>query len=67
MRAFLTAYARAIGLLGMLALAASMYVDQRWINQQVGIATIIVATIFLRHRPLCQGMAVIWDAARQSL
>ena len=52
MRTFLSTYARAIGTLGMVALVASMYVDQRWLNQAIGIATIVVATIFLRHRQI---------------
>lgn len=52
MRAFLTAYARAVGVLGLVLLVASLVVDQRWRGQPVAIGLLVVAVIFLRTQQI---------------
>ena len=52
MRAFLTAYARALGALGFTLLVASLLVDQRWRGQPVAIGVLFVAVLFLRTQQI---------------
>jgi len=51
-RAFLTAYARAVGALGLVLLVASLVVDQRWRDQPVAIGLLVVAVIYLRTQQI---------------
>jgi methyl-accepting chemotaxis protein len=48
MRAFLTAYARAVGMLGVALLIASLLDDDRWRDQPVAIGVLFVAVVFMR-------------------
>ena len=48
MRTFLTAYARAVGVLGVTLLAASLLHDPRWRDQPVAIAVLLAAVLFMR-------------------
>jgi methyl-accepting chemotaxis protein len=48
MRAFLTAYARVVGALGVALLIASLVVDPRWRDQPVAFAVLLAAVIFMR-------------------
>jgi methyl-accepting chemotaxis protein len=48
MRAFLTAYARALGTLGMGLLIASLALDQRWLSQPLTLGILTAAVIFMR-------------------
>ena len=52
MRAFLTAYARALGALGFTLLVASLLVDQRWRGQPVAIGVLFVTVLFLRTQQI---------------
>ena len=52
MRAFLTVYARAVGALGFLLLAATLFHDQRWLDQPTGIVVIAFAAFGLRLRQI---------------
>ena len=48
MRAFLTAYARAVGALGVGLLFASLFTDDRWRDQPVAIGVLLAAVLFMR-------------------
>ena len=48
MRAFLTAYARAVGALGVALLVASLLRDERWREQPIAIAVLFMAVLFMR-------------------
>ena len=48
MRAFLTAYARAVGALGVGLLFASLLTDDRWRDQPVAIGVLLAAVLFMR-------------------
>jgi methyl-accepting chemotaxis protein len=52
MRAFLAAYARAVGTLGIALLVAALIVDTRWIGQAVAIAVLLVAFVGMRLQQL---------------
>jgi methyl-accepting chemotaxis protein len=48
MRTFLTAYARAVGLLGLILLVAALIVDPHWRHQPIAIGLLIAVTFFVR-------------------
>ncbi|MEO5813962.1 MAG: methyl-accepting chemotaxis protein [Gemmatimonadaceae bacterium] len=48
MRAFLTAYARVVGVLGVSLLFSSLLLDPRWRDQPVAIGVLFVAVFFMR-------------------
>ncbi len=48
MRAFLTTYARAVGMLGVALLIVSLLHDDRWRDQPVAIAGLFIAVLFMR-------------------
>jgi methyl-accepting chemotaxis protein len=52
MRAFLAAYARAVGTLGIALLVAALIVDTRWLGQAVAIAVLLVAFVGMRLQQL---------------
>ena len=52
MRAFLTAYARTVGGLGLGLLLAVLLLDPRWMGQTWGIVAMLVAIIFLRAQQI---------------
>ena len=52
MRAFLTAYARAVGALGLVLLLACLAVDQRWLDEPIALALLVMAVVFLRTQQI---------------
>ena len=48
MRAFLTAYARALGVLGVGLLIASLALDQSWLNQLIAVSVLTALAVFMR-------------------
>jgi methyl-accepting chemotaxis protein len=52
MRAFLTAYARTVGGLGLALLVASLTMDTRWLAQPWGIVAMLATIIFLRAQQI---------------
>jgi methyl-accepting chemotaxis protein len=48
MRTFLTAYARAVGALGVILLFASLLLDDRWRDQPIAIVILLTAVLFMR-------------------
>ena len=48
MRAFLTAYARAVGAVGVALLAAALLLDSRWRDQPVALVVLTAAVLFMR-------------------
>ena len=52
MRAFLTAYARAVGALGLVLLLACLAVDQRWLDEPIALAVLVMAVVFLRTQQI---------------
>ncbi|MES2177772.1 MAG: methyl-accepting chemotaxis protein [Gemmatimonadota bacterium] len=48
MKAFLTAYARAVGALGVILLAVALAVDSHWRTQPVAIGVLLIAVLFVR-------------------
>jgi methyl-accepting chemotaxis protein len=52
MRAFLTAYARTVGGLGLVLLAASLTIDTRWLAQPWGIVAMLATIIGLRAQQI---------------
>ena len=52
MRAFLTAYARLVGLLGLGLLVAALTLDIRWMGQTWGIVAMLATVVFLRAQQI---------------
>ena len=52
MRLFLTAYARAVGGLGLVLLLAALTIDRRWLAEPWGIVATLAAIIFLRSQQI---------------
>jgi methyl-accepting chemotaxis protein len=52
MRVFLTAYARAVGALGLALLVASLVVDQRWRDQPIAVGLLVVVVTVLRTKQI---------------
>ncbi|MEP6991345.1 MAG: methyl-accepting chemotaxis protein, partial [bacterium] len=52
MRAFLTVYARAVGALGLVILLAALVQDQRWRDEPIALAVLVVAVIYLRTQQI---------------
>ena len=52
MRAFLTAYARFVGLLGLGLLVAALALDTRWMGQTWGIVAMLATVVFLRAQQI---------------
>jgi methyl-accepting chemotaxis protein len=52
MRAFLTAYARAVGGLGLALLVAALVMDTHWLAQPWGIVAMLATIIFLRAQQI---------------
>ncbi len=48
MRAFLTAYARVVGVLGVVLLIASLLIDGRWREQPMAIVVLFIAVLLMR-------------------
>ena len=52
MRAFLAAYARAVGILGAVLLATSLLLDARWRDQPIAIGVLLATVIYLRMQQI---------------
>ena len=52
MRAFLTTYARAVGVLGFVLLVACLSLDMRWRTQLVAIGVLVALVVFLRTQQI---------------
>ena len=52
MRAFLAAYARAVGVLGAVVLAASLVIDPRWREQPIALGVLLLTVVFLRTQQI---------------
>jgi methyl-accepting chemotaxis protein len=51
-RAFLAAYARAVGILGAVLLATSLVLDPRWRDQPIAIGVLIATVVYLRMQQI---------------
>jgi methyl-accepting chemotaxis protein len=52
MRSFLGAYARVVGSVGLVLLAAALAADPRWLTQSLGIAVLLVTVVALRTQQI---------------
>ena len=52
MSAFLAAYARAVGVLGAVLLAAALVIDPRWHDQWTALSVLLVTVVFLRSQQI---------------